>query len=489
MKKLFALSLSLPLALFAADEALPKPEAVFNRFIEASGGRTAVEKRHNEVQKGSVEFSAQGIKGTIAVYEAAPDKNRAIIEITGVGKIESGANGEVAWENSILQGPRIKQGQERIEALRDSVFNAVLFWQKLYEKVETVGSETVEGHDCFKLLLTPKDGHSTSEYYDKKTGLLVKTQATRASAMGEVNGEIVYDDYRKDGDMVNPHKLTERFAGQEFQVHVQTAETNVELPAGIFDVPPEVQALLKKAAPPAAKATPAPPPPPGATAGKLTVFMGGRQVASESYTVSKSSGKIEVNGSGNASLGLMQVDIDQFRVLTDDKYRLIEANAKAKMGQIQMNVSTTFADGKAKNQIDSGQGPTLKEDSASTDAVVVNANLPLYPWSLLAMRANLSDQQPQQFPVYVLGQGEVAATVVFKGRESVEFDGGKTAELNHINATGQTPQGQPISLDFWVDDDRKLIKMAVPAQSVEAYQEGYSRKAPPDAPKPAPSPN
>jgi len=35
------------------------------------------------------------------------------------------------------------------------------------------------------------------------------------------------------------------------------------------------------------------------------------------------------------------------------------------------------------------------------------------------------------------------------------------------------PQGQPIALDFWVDDSRKLIKIAVPSQSVEAYQEGF----------------
>jgi hypothetical protein len=54
----------------------------------------------------------------------------------------------------------------------------------------------------------------------------------------------------------------------------------------------------------------------------------------------------------------------------------------------------------------------------------------------------------------------------------VEF-AGKTAELNHLATTGSTPQGQPISLDFWVDDNRKLIKIAVPSQGVEAYQEGF----------------
>jgi hypothetical protein len=115
-------------------------------------------------------------------------------------------------------------------------------------------------------------------------------------------------------------------------------------------------------------------------------------------------------------------------------------------------------------------------------AIVVNANLPLYPWSILAMRASFETQQPQKFPVYVLGQAEVKATVIFKGRERVDF-AGKSAELNHLAVSGNTPEGQAISLDFWVNDNRKLIKIAVPSQGVEAYQEGFS---PSGETKPAP---
>ena len=50
-------------------------------------------------------------------------------------------------------------------------------------------------------------------------------------------------------------------------------------------------------------------------------------------------------------------------------------------------------------------------------------------------------------------------TVIFKAREQVDF-AGKAAELNHLTVSGTTPQGQAISLDFWVDDNRKLIKIA-----------------------------
>jgi hypothetical protein len=486
MKQLSVLLLVCPVALFCADESLPKAETVLNHFIEATGGKAALEKLHNQVQHGTLEFAAQGIKGNMTVYEAEPDQSRLVVELAGVGKIESGSSGGVAWENSVLQGPRVKQGQERTDALRDSTFNAGLFWQKLYSKVETAGVETVEGHECYKLVLTPAEGHPTIEFFDKKSGLLIKTQATRASSMGDVAGEIVYEDYRKEGDLLEPHKLTQRAAGQEFQITLQSVEFNANLPAGAFDPPAEIQALLKKDAAPAAKAVPAVPSAAGTTNGKLTVFMAGKPMGSETYSVARGDGKIVLDGSGNAALGPMKVDIQQFKVVTDDQYQLIEADAKAKLGQIQMNGKITFANGKAKNEIDTGQGPQIKEDDVHAGAIVVNAQLPLYPWSLLTMRADLKNQDPQQFLIYVLNQGEVPATVVFKGKESVEFGGGKTEELNHITASGKTPQGQAVSLDFWVDDNRKVIKIAVPSMGVEAYQEGYDRKAPPATPPSAP---
>jgi hypothetical protein len=470
--------------LLGAD-ALPNVQTVIDHWIAATGGRAAWEARHNLVEHATLEFAKQGLKGTLTVYEAAPDKYLGITELPGIGKISSGSNGEVAWENSALQGPRVKQGAEKADAFRDGAFNPALNWQKLYAKGETAGIETVEGHDCYKIVLTPTEGKPVTEFYDKTSGLLVKTMTTVNSQLGEISAEILYDDYHNDGGVLSPHHMVNRAVQQEFVIQIQSVEANADLPKDRFDLPPEIQALVNKAAPAETKPVE---PKPNAPAdhqasaespdrGKLTIYMAGNPVATENYTVKKSAGGIDIDGSGSASLGTMKIDIEKFQVLTNAQYQPLEATAKAKLGAIQMNVHTTFAGGEAKNEIDNGQGPQTKELPVHAGAVVVNANLPLYPWTVLAMRASFDNQQPQEFPVYVLGQAEVNATVVFKARESVEF-AGKTAQLNHLAVTGTTPQGQPISLDFWVDDSRKLIKIAVPSQGVEAFQDGFEPKAP-----------
>jgi hypothetical protein len=546
--------ISLPLfsiPVCGADEALPSVDTIVGHFIAATGGKAAWEARHSQVEHATIEFAKQGLKGSLIIYEAAPDKYLGVTELPGIGKIAAGSNGEVAWENSALQGPRIKQGDEKADALREGAFNAPLFWQKLYAKGETAGSETAEGHDCYKVVLTPKEGKPVTEFYDKKTGLMIKTTATVSSQMGDVNAEILFDDYRKEGDLLSPHRLVNRAAQQEFVVEIQSVDVNPDLPKDRFDLPPEVRALLNQGAPAGAKPAPAPAnhgaveanpvaaagqsaadlqprsaghpsaghpsagdpsaipgaaevkPPPAAAdrgtaealsaqsvpgeGGKLAIYMAGNPVANETYTVKRSDRWIEIDGSGSASLGPMKIDIERFQVLTDTGYRPLQAVAKAKMGAIQMNVSASFADGKATNEIDTGQGPQTKSFAVHPDAIVVNSNLPLYPWTLLAMRANFDTHDPQQFPICVLGQAEVNASVVFKGREHVDF-AGKSAELNRIAVSGATPDGQPLSIDFWVDDHRKLIKIAVPSQAVEAYQEGFEPLAsvhttPPAAPR------
>lgn len=472
MHKLSLALLAVSLPVFGADEALPSAQTVIDHFIAATGGKAAWEARHAQVEHATIEFPAQGLKGMLTIYEAAPDKYLGVTELPGIGKISTGSDGEVAWENSALQGPRIKQGAERADSLREGAFNAPLYWQKLYLKGETTGSETVQGHDCYKVVLTPQEGKPLTEFYDKKSGLMIKTMATVSSQFGDVSAEILYDDYRKDGDLLSPHKLVNHAAQQEFVIEINSVDVNPDLPKDRFDLPPEIKALLNKPAVAESKPTPENHGAASSGGGKLSVYVAGNPVANETYTVKKSNGGIEIDGSGEATIGTMKIDIERFDVRSNAKFEPIEAVAQAKLGSIPMNVDTTFAEGQAKNQIENGQGAQTKLIPVHADAIVVNANLPLYPWTILAMRASFDTHDPQQFPVYVIGQAEVNATVAFKGREHVDF-AGKSAELNHLAISGATPQGQPISLDFWVDDSRKLIKIAVPSQGVEAYQEGF----------------
>jgi hypothetical protein len=225
--------------------ALPKAETILDQSIEASGGKAAFEKMHNTIITGSMEMAAMGIKGTMTITKAEPDKSMAEIEIAGVGSVKQGYNGKVAWEINPMQGARLKDGDELAATRREAFFHEEN-WRDEYKKVETVGSDTVEGKDCYKLVLTPNEGSPVTQYFDKKTGLLAKSSMSVTTPMGEIQSDTLISDYRKEGDMLVPHKILQSAGGQEIAITLESYKYNVDIPPGKFDLPDEIKALIKK---------------------------------------------------------------------------------------------------------------------------------------------------------------------------------------------------------------------------------------------------
>ena len=75
---------------FAGDE-LPKAEEVMAKYIEAIGGKEALEKIHNRVTKGTLAMPAQGMTMEMTTYSAEPNKTYLLLESEMIGKIETGA--------------------------------------------------------------------------------------------------------------------------------------------------------------------------------------------------------------------------------------------------------------------------------------------------------------------------------------------------------------------------------------------------------------
>ena len=245
----FNLKIGLALAfagvLAAAD--LPKGETLLDKYIEVTGGKAAYSKIHSEMMTGTMEFPAMGLKGKLTAYTAEPDKQYFEVALEGVGKMQEGSNGEVAWANSVMQGPRFKEGAEKAESLLKAKFNADLKWRDLYKTAETVGVETVDGKECYKVVATPKTGNPNTRWYDKDSNLLVKMSSITVSPAGDIQADTTVSDYRKEGDVLVPHKMMVKAGPMEFAMTVDSVQHNPEIPKDRFEIPDEVKALLKKA--------------------------------------------------------------------------------------------------------------------------------------------------------------------------------------------------------------------------------------------------
>jgi len=242
--------------LFAADD-LPKGEAILDKYVEATGGKAAYAKLKSDIATGTMTFAAMGLTGNMVVYSQAPDKRSVEITLEGIGKIVEGSNGEIAWSFNAMQGPRLKEGDEKAQTLAQARYGAEANWRDLYTSAETQGIETVDGKECYKVAMTPKTGKPQTRWYDKGTGLLAKMSMTAESPMGAMAVETNLSDYRKEGEITVPHKMLNKVASQEFSMTIEKVEQNVEIPKEKFEPPAEVKALINKPA-----GTPAPAPAP-----------------------------------------------------------------------------------------------------------------------------------------------------------------------------------------------------------------------------------
>jgi len=241
----FALGAALCVGPALLAQQLPKAEALLDKFVQATGGQAAYARQHTAIIKGTMEIGGMGLKGSLTVYRAEPNLSYTEIELSGLGKMQEGFDGKVAWAFNAMQGPQVKDGDEKANAMREARFHGEN-WKEDFKQVQTLGVETVEGRPCYKVQMTPHAGSPSLNFYDRESGLLLKTVATLKTAMGEITAESLPSDYRRTSGLLLPFKVIQKVAGQVITMTFSTVESNVPIPKGTFELPAEIKALLGK---------------------------------------------------------------------------------------------------------------------------------------------------------------------------------------------------------------------------------------------------
>ena len=228
----------------AAEETLPDPAVIMDKIVEVTGGLETHRRIQNRVTKGTFEIVMAGIKNAIITYQAKPHKAYTKMESEAMGTFESGSNGDVAWEKSTITGPKVKEGEERADALRDAFFDPQANWRAFYHKVESLGMKPVDGRPCYKIVVTPNIGGPQTLYIDKNTYLILKVEWVSKQQMGTIPIEVFVSEYKNVDGILIPHKAKTRFMGQEMIFTITSVEHNVKMSPDFFKLPEEIRALV-----------------------------------------------------------------------------------------------------------------------------------------------------------------------------------------------------------------------------------------------------
>lgn len=227
----------------AAD--LPSGESLLQRYIDRSGGAEAYAKAKNMSMSGTVEMPAQNITGTVTIFEEG-EKSYTAMDFAGIGKIEEGFDGETAWENSALQGPRILEGDEKISAKRAATLSSITSWRNVYKDAHTVGSEDIDGKPAWKVEMTPKEGRPETFYFDRDSGLLVRITAVFSTPLGDISTESTMSEFRSVDGILTPFAMAEKAMNQNIVMKFGKIAYNVPIPENQFALPAAVKELVER---------------------------------------------------------------------------------------------------------------------------------------------------------------------------------------------------------------------------------------------------
>jgi hypothetical protein len=233
---------SAPLAAQAVPGGdLPAPESLVARYVEAIGGRAAVERFPSRWERGRAELPAQGIT---FVWESLTGGGRLATrsEMPGLGTVRTGFDGEVAWSINPAAGPMILEGKAAQQMRQAADPLAALHPDRYVASMRTVEETDFAGARCYRVRVTTPWGESYDELFDKATGLLKGGTRQQASPQGDIAITSEIAEYRTVAGVRLPRVTRARMMGMELVTTVDSTELR-SVPDSALSAPPEIRAL------------------------------------------------------------------------------------------------------------------------------------------------------------------------------------------------------------------------------------------------------
>jgi hypothetical protein len=227
MKQLLVLFISLSALSLQGIQAQSVDEILENYF-ENTGGRAQWEALQGVKYKAKV--NQMGMEIPIDIVELKSGKQMTVINFQGQTIKQGVFDGTVVWSINMMTQKAEKSDQETTDnVIREmgSFPDPFLNYKSLGYAAELMGTEEMDGSECFKIKLTKKplivDGeeveNATYYYFDTENfvPLVVQSEIKSGEMKGQMS-ESKMSDYQEVGGLYFPFSLTQGLKGQEGQV-------------------------------------------------------------------------------------------------------------------------------------------------------------------------------------------------------------------------------------------------------------------------------
>lgn len=224
-----------------AEKAPPKvPNAaeVLDGYVEAIGGRKAIEKHTSMSMSGTLEVANLGLKGTIEILSKNPNKIAVTTVIDGLGTTRQAFDGQSGWTSEPLQGLRDMDARE-IALVERSVFSSDVRWREVFKTVEYLGTKNIDDRWVHMLVLSPPPGAGspTTNFYDAESGLLVRTEMILETSAATIPVVTKLTDYRKVGGVLIAMRMEQALPTATLITQFTDVRFDVKVDEAVFKKP------------------------------------------------------------------------------------------------------------------------------------------------------------------------------------------------------------------------------------------------------------
>jgi hypothetical protein len=230
MKQILALGFLLTSLFTQAQTA----DEIVNKHIEALGGAEKMRKINSTVTEGTMNVMGNDL--SLKITQVHNQGNRTDMSIAGMENyiIITPNGGYTYMPVQGMQKPEPMTADDLKEALDDlDIQSNLLDYKAKGHMVEYLGTEDLEGTECYKLKVVRKNSGEQTLLLDKSTYFILRT-ITKRKAMGqEMDMNVDFSDYRDVEGVKMPFSIGQGFG----TMIVSSIKVNVPVSQDLFAAP------------------------------------------------------------------------------------------------------------------------------------------------------------------------------------------------------------------------------------------------------------
>ena len=228
------------------SENLPKADQLIDKYVEALGGKDAIQKITSRVEKGTL--TAGEMKAPVDVYAKAPDKRIAIVHMPG-GDTSTAFDGHVGWLSSPGRPTREMSAAETDNVRMDAELFFAADLKQLFQSFRVRSQEKIGDREVYVIFAFNEGKPPVKFYFDAQSGLLVRLVRLVDTPLGSNPTQIDFADYRDAGGVKVPYRWTIARPSGRFTIQIEELHQNVPVDDSKFIMPPPPPAAAGQKSP------------------------------------------------------------------------------------------------------------------------------------------------------------------------------------------------------------------------------------------------